>query len=209
MRSASAMVRRQWTPARSAPGVGQPPRPAAGREHQRVVRQHPRRHPAARAARARAMSRDAAAEVRLHLVLGEELRRTDEQPLALERAGQVLLRQRRALVRQPGLFADQRQLSREAPAAQRVDGLHGSLAGPGDHDLLVHWRKDSPGTVAVAAPARSRAAARALQVGADRRRSSAPRGEQPPGLAEIPRRGMKTAKSAPRRPARDRRRVRS
>ena len=54
---------------------------------------------------------DAPAEVRVHLMLGEELRRAQQQALALERSGEVLLGQRRALIRQPRLLADQRQLA--------------------------------------------------------------------------------------------------
>ena len=86
--------------------------------------------------------RDAPTEVRGDGVLGEELGRADQQPLALEGTGEVLLRQRRALVGQPGLLADEGELAREALAAQCIDGLDGSLTGADDHDLLVHRREE-------------------------------------------------------------------
>jgi len=97
-------------------GRCEPARPAAGREQQRVVRQH-RVVVEPHALLAPQDLADAPAQQRLYLVLGEELRRADHQPLALERAGQVLLRQWRPLVRQPRLIAHERQLSREAFAA--------------------------------------------------------------------------------------------
>ena len=85
------MVRRQCTPARSAPGIAQAPRAAAGGEHQRVVRQH-QAIVQAHVPLARGDVADATAEERLHPMLGEVLRGTDEQTLALEGAAQVLLR---------------------------------------------------------------------------------------------------------------------
>ena len=85
-------------------GRREPARPAAGREQQRVVRQH-RVIVEPHALLAPPDLVHAPAQLRLHLVLGEELRRADDQALALERAGQVLLRQRRPLVRQPRLIA--------------------------------------------------------------------------------------------------------
>jgi len=77
-------------------------------------------------------------------VLGKEGRRPDEEPLTLEAAAEVFLRERRALVRRPGLIAHQRELSGETSAPQRVDRLHGGLAASRDHDPLVHRRKNSP-----------------------------------------------------------------
>ncbi len=119
----------------------EPARTTAGSQHQCVVGQHqPVIEPHVLLAR-----RDLAhapPELSVHLAFGEELRRSDEQPLALERAGQVFLRQRRALVRQPRLIAHHRQLSRKALAAQGIDGLHGGLPAPRDHDLLEHLRAE-------------------------------------------------------------------
>src|SRR5438270_603966 len=91
-------------------------RPAAGRQQQRVVRQQ-RVVVEPHALLAPQDLAHPPPELRVHLVRGEELRRTDDQPLALERAGQVLLRQRRPLVRQPRLIAHHAELPRKAPAA--------------------------------------------------------------------------------------------
>ena len=115
----------------------QAPRAAAGGEQQRVVGQH-QLVVEAHVALARGDVGDAPAPVGLHAVVGEELRRADREPLALERAGQVLLRQRRALVGHPRLIADQGQLPRVAASPQGVGGLHRRLAAPDDHDLLIH-----------------------------------------------------------------------
>jgi hypothetical protein len=98
------------------PGCGQAAWPAAGGEQERVVGQ---REPVVQAhvPRARRDVGDAPAEVRGDLVLGVELRRPDEQPLALHSASQILLGQRRPLVGQPRFIPHQGELPREALAA--------------------------------------------------------------------------------------------
>ena len=98
-------------------------RPAAGGEQQGVVGEH-QAVVQAHVPLAARDGVDAPAEVRGHVVLGEELRRTDQQTLALEAPGEVLLRQRRALVGKPGLLADERQPSAGSPcgAACRSPG---------------------------------------------------------------------------------------
>ena len=74
-----------------------------------------------------------------------EVRRPQQQPLTLQRAGQVFLGERRALIRQPGLIADQDDLPGEALAPQRIDGLDGRLAAAHDDDPFVHCSSLSMG----------------------------------------------------------------
>src|SRR2546430_1728526 len=107
------------TPRHPPPPRSAAARPAAGRQQQRVVRQQR----VVVEPHALLAPQDLAyppPELRVHLVRGEELRRTDDQPLALERAGQVLLRQRRPLVRQPRLIAHHAELPRKAPEIGRA-----------------------------------------------------------------------------------------
>ena len=72
-------------------GDRQAPRAAAGGEHQGIERQH-QAIVQAHVPLARGDGADATAEERLHPMLGEVLRGTDEQTLALEAPAQVLLR---------------------------------------------------------------------------------------------------------------------
>src|SRR6185437_6293202 len=67
-----------------------------------------------------------------------EVRRPQQQPVAFQSPCQVFLGERRALIRQPGLIADQDDLAGEAFTPQRIDGLDGSLAAAHDDDPLVH-----------------------------------------------------------------------
>ncbi len=121
-------------------GDREAPRPAAGRDEQRVIRQHaPVIEPHALLAPQDLLN--APAGLHLDPVLGEELRRAQQQPLALEGARQVLLRERRALVGKPRLIANDGEAPGAALAAQRVGGLHGRLSAPGDHDLPEHGRE--------------------------------------------------------------------
>src|SRR4029077_20714653 len=109
---------------------------AAGREHQGVVRQEL----AVIQAQALLAAFDcgyAATEAHRYLVVSEELLGANVETLALERAGQILLGERRALIRQPGFLPHDSHSSGVAPAAQRIRRLNGGLAAPGNDDLLV------------------------------------------------------------------------
>ena len=115
----------------------EPPRPAADAQQQVVVGElaavvEPD------APRAAVDGRHAHAEPRLDAVLLVEVRAAQPQPLALELAGEVFLRQRRAVVGQVGLVAHQHDRARVALAAQRVDGLHRRVARADDDDPLCH-----------------------------------------------------------------------
>ena len=73
---------------------------------------------------------DAAAQAGLDGVGLIEVLRPQQQALALQCTGQVLLGEGRALVGKPGLVADQRELAREALATQRINGLDGAWPPP-------------------------------------------------------------------------------
>ena len=120
-----------------APGDEQATRTAAGGEQQRVVRQDQAVIEPHVSFAARNVGHPLS-EMRRDRMLGKESRRPDEETLALEAAGEVLLRERRPLVRRPRIITDEGQLSRKAPATQRVDCLYGGLASSHDHDPLVH-----------------------------------------------------------------------
>jgi hypothetical protein len=77
--------------------------------------------------------RHAHAEPHFRLRRLVELRTAQQQALAFQLAGEVFLGQRRAVVRQVGLVADQRHRPRVACAPQGVDRLHRRMAGAHDH----------------------------------------------------------------------------
>jgi hypothetical protein len=54
-----------------------------------------------------------------------------------DRAGQQLLRERRALIRRIGLAADQRHAALVAGAAQSLGGASARMAGADDHDMRL------------------------------------------------------------------------
>jgi hypothetical protein len=91
------------------------------------------------ALRAAVDGRHAHAEPGLDPVLLVELRAAQPQSLAREPAGEVFLRQGRAVVGEVGLVAHQHDPARVALAAQRVDGLHRRVARANDDDPLCHW----------------------------------------------------------------------
>ena len=52
---------------------------------------------------------------------------TKEQTLQFQGASEIFFRQRRSLIRQPGLLRDQRDPALKALSTKRVDCLHGGL----------------------------------------------------------------------------------
>ncbi len=76
------------------------------------------------------------AESQLAVLLLIERHRADPQPVGVELARQVLLRQRRALVGKLRLVTHQHQAPAEAVAPQAVDGLRRGMARADDHDSL-------------------------------------------------------------------------
>jgi hypothetical protein len=79
-------------------------------------------------------------QVGLNAMFCIESRRANQQALAFHGSLQEFLGKRRALIRQPGFLADQRQLALEALPPQRVDGLNSRLAGTHDDDVIEHGR---------------------------------------------------------------------
>ena len=71
-------------------------------------------------------------------MVGVELRRTNQQPLSLQRTGEVLFRQGRPLIRTFGFVADHRDRALEAAATQCVHGLCGRLPGSDHDDVSYH-----------------------------------------------------------------------
>src|SRR5262249_56843667 len=112
------------------PGHGQAARPAAGREQQRIEGQHDAVVEAYVPA-LRGDLGDPPPEVRGDAMVGEELLWADEEPLALDAAGEVLLRERRALIGEPPLLAHHPEAAAVAPAAQRGGCLDRRPAAPG------------------------------------------------------------------------------
>ena len=63
----------------------------------------------------------------------------EQQAVAVERSGQILLRQGRALVRQRSLIADERDRASVTALAERLDRLCRSLPGADDgYSLIAH-----------------------------------------------------------------------
>jgi len=63
----------------------------------------------------------------------------EEQAVTVERSGQILLRQGRALVRQRSLIADERDRAGVTALAERLHGLCRSLPGADDgYSLIAH-----------------------------------------------------------------------
>ena len=91
-----------------------------------------------------------AAEAQLDVVLGVEALVVDVDPLASGLAAQVVLRQRRALVRALVLGADKHQAPFEAFVSQCLSGLGGGQAGADDHECLLSGHgislRSRPGT---------------------------------------------------------------
>ncbi len=98
------------------PGHRQLPGRAAGRQQEAVVRNGRAIVEPDAVVRAGQLD-DAPPSAYLHPVVPIEVGGTNEQPLPLQRAGEILLGQRRPLVGHPGLFAHDDQLPREAFAA--------------------------------------------------------------------------------------------
>ena len=120
MASTSAMVRRQWMPASCAARHLEQPWLAADAQQQVVV-DRARRHRRAGARFAAAVDgRHSHAEPGLDAMLLVELRAAQPQPLALELAREVLLRQGRAVVGQVGLVAHQHDRARCGPPRRSV-----------------------------------------------------------------------------------------
>ena len=110
-----AACARAWTPARSCPRT-QPPRRAAGRPDQRAVADPLARRRSSTACASASTATTASRRQQRHVALGPEARRADQEPLERLVAGQILLRQRRALVGQFGLVAEQRDRAGELRA---------------------------------------------------------------------------------------------
>ncbi len=113
------------------------PRPAAGRQHQRVVAQV-RAVVQRDAARGPVDVRRAATKPQVHAMFGIERRVPDEQAVPLECTREVLLGQRRALVGQVGLITDDGQRPAVAALPERIDELGGRLSGSEDHYAAAH-----------------------------------------------------------------------
>ena len=75
------------------------------------------------------------AQQKLDIVVGVIGRGAQEEPLKLHLAGQVFLRQRRALIGRAGFLADQRNLPLEPFAAQFRDQRRSGLPGPDNHNM--------------------------------------------------------------------------
>src|SRR5690606_34477938 len=80
--------------------------------------------------RVRGVNRDAALRV--------ELRRLQQQALGSELTREVFLRQRRTLIRQKRLAANERDGAVEAELPQRHDGLRSGLTAADDDETRAH-----------------------------------------------------------------------
>ena len=198
MRSTSAMVRSVVHARQLRPRDEQAPRPAAGGQQQRVVGHHLaviQAHVALVAARCRRRAGPGgwSRGGRRRTGAGRISSRSRSR-----RAGQVLLRQRRALVGQPGLLADQREPPGEALAAQGVDGLHRAPdRRPRSQSARTSARRIADAGAGLSAPVSGGHRAAARQRGAadqPRRRNRAGRR----AVFADSTRGMKTAKSLAR-----------
>ena len=91
-----------------------------------------------------------AAQAQLDVVVGVEALAVDVDAVAVGLAAQVVLRQRRALVRALVLGADEHQAPLEALVSQGLSGLGAGQAGADDHECLLsgHGKssRSGPGT---------------------------------------------------------------
>ena len=134
--AAGVVDRPQHVDVVEALGAGQRPRRAAGGDQQLRERQAPARVEHERAARDVERGGAGTGE-QVDVVLGVPVVRAEAQVVVIDRSGQVLLGERRAVVGRERLAGDEADRLCEAAAAQGLDCALRRQAAAGDHDARV------------------------------------------------------------------------